>query len=556
MIALDDMDAFFLHKALPPQLPDTEEKIKRIMRLKIDGWTEADVRAEIIDPLVHLLGYDKESHFSLNREKSIEVLGNHKALDYSMTLFSENFWLIEAKRPHNSDNFGTEALYQALRYAAHPNINAALVVLCDGNKIEVFDREMTLSAPILHVDRENFLRDFDKLRSLLSPWQAFFFEKRRVLRLIDKVLSKEIHLGRLEELRDAIDRRVLGHRANVLANFRQYVNLDADANAFTEHLKTADAAEIIEAHWPVCQTVTNTDAIQARVVEACALSPFPILYRAFPDHPRDANENFWCHSLDLLIGLKESQVDVDWMPGWLNAGHPTDLRNAIQNLIRLCLTNFKGDRGRKLLLLYSAAVRRVAKANMTVSPEARNIGKWKHLIERHLADELSYSQAASSPERHLILLLDRIEIEATANFVRALTDKNGRINETMGLQGLRELWKVEAEIVNGALDFQRLRKEVNLGEVNFTEGNGTCYDQLGHTALCFLERSPEWKAWTIANLSSDIRTLASFKSWQAQQWLGINESEIAPPTKRVIADRFFFGDLQMAEALWLGYGWK
>jgi len=540
MIALDDMDAFFLHKALPPQLPGTEEKLRRIMRLKIDGWTEADVRAEIIDPLVHLLGYDKESYFSLNREKSIEVLGNHKALDYSMTLFSENYWLIEAKRPHASENFGTDALYQALRYAAHPSINAALLVLCDGNKIEVFDREVTLSQPVLHVDRQHFFRDFDQLRSLLSPWQAFFFEKRRVLRLIDKVFSKELHFGRLEELREAMDRRAVGHRATVLSNFRQHVDLDADASAFTEHLKVADAEDIIEVHWPIGQTVANTDTIQARLVEACTSSSFRILRRAFPDHPRDANQDFWCHALDLLIGLTDNHVQVTWLPAWLNAGHPLDVRIATQNLIRLCLTHFESDRPRKIVLLHSAAIRRVAKANMMVSPKARNIGKLRHLIERHMADELSFSQAASSPERHLILLLDRVEIVATANFVRALKDQNGRINESAGLQGLHELWKAEAEIIQRVPDFQGLRKEMDFGEVFPTEGNGTCYDQLGHTALCFLERSPEWKAWTIQNLANEVQTLSSFGSWQARKWLGLNhESDVAPPTRQENADRFF-----------------
>ncbi len=551
------MDTFVLHKALPPQHPDTKETLARIMRLKIDGWNESEIRAEVIDPLVRLLGYDKESHFSLAREKPIEVLGSHKALDYSMTLFSENYWLIEAKRPKKSKSFSSDALYQALRYAAHPAINAALLVLCDGYKLEVFDREVTLSKPILSIARKNLARDFDQLRRLLSPWQAFFFEKRRLLRLIDKVFSKEIHFGRVEELRSAMDRRALGHRDNVLANFRQHVDMDTDANAFTERLRGADVEELIEVHWPVGHTLANMEAIRTRLVEACTPNSFPILYRSFPDHPRDANQNFWCHALDLLVGLKDSKVDVHWLPAWLTPGHPPDLGRATQNLIRFCLTNFENDIGRKIVLLHSAGIRRVVKANMMVSPEARNVGKLTHLIERRMANELSFGQTVSSPERHLILLLDRVEVVATANFVGMLKDKNGRFNEVAGLQGLRSLWKAEEEIIRGVPDFKRVRKEMHFGEVFPTEGNGTCYDQLGHTALCILDRNAEWKAWTMDNLADEVRTLASFGSWQARKWLGLDdESLVAPPTRQENADRFFFGDIQISEALRVGYGWQ
>jgi hypothetical protein len=107
---------------------------------------------------------------------------------------AENFWLIEAKRPSpGRTKFGYADLAQAVEYAIHPDINAALVALCDGSLTEVFDREVSLTEPVLRVEQRDLVRDFDKLRVLLEPIQAWFFQKRRVVRLIDKVFDKEFN---------------------------------------------------------------------------------------------------------------------------------------------------------------------------------------------------------------------------------------------------------------------------------------------------------------------------------------------------------------------------
>ena len=50
-----------------------------------------------------------------------------------------NFWLIEAKKPKvTSLKFSIVDIRQAIGYSVHPEINAALVVLCDGRKYAVF----------------------------------------------------------------------------------------------------------------------------------------------------------------------------------------------------------------------------------------------------------------------------------------------------------------------------------------------------------------------------------------------------------------------------------
>ena len=215
-------DLMLQSKALEPLSTSALEELSRVQNLKhLNSLTEADVREEIVTPVLRALGYDKGSYFSVDREKKLDFIDKRRFIDYSMTLFEENFWLIEAKRPNfKKDHFEYTDFQQALEYAVHPEINAALVVMCDGEKIEVFDRETSVLEPMLHIKRANLIEDFDKLRILLSPWQIWFFEKRRIVRSLDKVFSGEMNLERAEEFKQLVERRIDSKRFKILDNFR------------------------------------------------------------------------------------------------------------------------------------------------------------------------------------------------------------------------------------------------------------------------------------------------------------------------------------------------
>ena len=241
MIGASPMDSLFSgrlsisdlmqHKALEPLDDSARAILAHIQSLDVDDYTEADVREEIISPLLNVLGYDKQSYFSIDREKEIQLLGRKNFLDYNLTLWSENFWLIEAKKPRRAGTkFGASDIRQAIGYAVHPEINAALVVLCDGRKIAVFDREQNQREPILTVEVANLLQEIDQLRAILSPWQVWFFEKRRIVRHLDKVFDKEFNIGRVEEFRDLIARRLDSKRGTVFDNMRSVMPTPGDTD--------------------------------------------------------------------------------------------------------------------------------------------------------------------------------------------------------------------------------------------------------------------------------------------------------------------------------------
>ena len=99
----------------------------------------------------------------------------------------------------------------------------------------VYDRERNLTEPVVKVDVSNLLRDFDQLRALLSPWQAWFFQKRRILHLVDKVFDREHTLQRLEDFRDMIDRRLANKRQVVLENQRALAAANPSAHLEGSH---------------------------------------------------------------------------------------------------------------------------------------------------------------------------------------------------------------------------------------------------------------------------------------------------------------------------------
>ena len=164
-----DIDAHLLTKALQPLLPAAIEELKRIQAYDITTWNEPEVRAYVIDPILKILGYDKGSIFSVDLEHHITFLGKHRKPDYKVNLWNTDFWLIEAKKPNAANaEFGYHDFSQALEYSVHPTINAALVVLCDGVKI---DRDVDVDKPLLRVPRTALVEQFDRIRALLEPMQ-------------------------------------------------------------------------------------------------------------------------------------------------------------------------------------------------------------------------------------------------------------------------------------------------------------------------------------------------------------------------------------------------
>jgi len=546
-------------KALVPLSGESRVELQRIVSLnKLDNYTEMDVREEIVSPVLRILGYRKESMFSVEREKWLRILEKGLSADYSMTLWEEDFWVIEAKKPSVTNGcFKYEHLWQAVQYAIHPKINAALVVLCDGHAFEIFDREQSLEAPILRLERQNLVRDFDQLRVVLGPLQAWFFQKRRVIRLLDKVFGKEFQLGRMEEFRGLVDRRLRAKEQQVILNNRA-LNESTGDNAHIERLRTADVVEIVEGALSVALPWPMIEAATASLITQGEPSPFLILHRIFPETARAANDVFFAHALFYLIRLSEFKSHLLWLPPWLGSTHTDGIatEEAIKRLIGLCLTHFATDPVRKTILLYANGVRRLFKAFMVLFPQLHRSAELAHAMQRYTGDEFDFAQLVSSPKRHLILSFDSVEAIATHQFVSKYKDRNGTFLLESAKLELKHLWDFERRLLSSVENYQAVLRELDLGECHPTEACGVRYDQLGHYSLCMLDRFPKWRTYTLTEHHSEVECIASLGSWKAREWLVKSAADVLLAPDQVFADRFFFGNLELATALRDAYGFR
>jgi hypothetical protein len=356
--------------------------------------------------------------------------------------------------------------------------------------------------------------------------------------------SFEYNLGRLDELGKLLQRSMEGKQQIVIENMRKIPRSDDDLG----WIKKAEPTNLIQGFMPLRLSLSEINAMSENLVNHCKSYPvFTILLQVFPDYPCAVSQSYFPNALHFLIKLSEQNSPVSWLPSWLaEKQSQPNLDQAIKRLIKLSLTGFRDTTDWKIVLLFAAATRRMAKALMVLLPSASNVGQLRHLSERFMGNEFSFSQFISSPDRHSLLELDNLSDMATEKFITSNRDKNGCLNTDTAKHELKKTWNSELMLLRMTDNYPALLKQKNFGEVYPTEATGVRYDSLGHGALCLLDGFPKWKEHVISNLKPELDALVSLGSWQAREWLGMNVEDVILPTEQEYAERFFFGDVKLS----------
>ena len=142
---------------------------------------EADVREEVLAPLVRLLGYRTGTEFDVIREQSLRYpkvfLGRKNPTkdaelrgkaDYILEVAGHARWVLEAKAP--GVEIDIDSIEQAWTYANHAEVRAVYFALCNGLELKVF---ATQSAPsvgaFLTVPYEELEHRLPQLENVLGP---------------------------------------------------------------------------------------------------------------------------------------------------------------------------------------------------------------------------------------------------------------------------------------------------------------------------------------------------------------------------------------------------
>ncbi len=142
---------------------------------------EADVREEIVAPLLQYLGYRAGTRNDIIREQSLRYprifIGrkNEKrdpllrgSADYICEVNGTVRWVIEAKSPDVT--LGPDEIDQAYTYANHPEVRAVYFSLTNGREFRVYQTNHGPDAPpLLSVTYEALEDSLQRIENLLSP---------------------------------------------------------------------------------------------------------------------------------------------------------------------------------------------------------------------------------------------------------------------------------------------------------------------------------------------------------------------------------------------------
>jgi len=149
--------------------------------LPFDRMGEADVREDILAPLVRELGYRTGTEFDIIREQSLRYpkvfLGRKNPkkdielrgkADYIFEVRGQVRWVLEVKAP--GVEIGVDEIEQAWTYANHAEVRAVYFAICNGHELKVF---VTQNAPtvgaFLTVPYAEMAESFAKIADVLSP---------------------------------------------------------------------------------------------------------------------------------------------------------------------------------------------------------------------------------------------------------------------------------------------------------------------------------------------------------------------------------------------------
>jgi len=550
-----DVDMLLVSKKLEPLTPEKIDTLLHIQSYDVSSFNEAEVRSYVIDPMLRVLGYDKGTFFSTSLERQLNFVGQNRRSDYHVHLWDENFWLLEAKRPQiGLASFCYEDFSQALEYSVHPSVNAALIVLCDGLKLEIFDREVDVESPLLRVEIKNLVAEFDKVRAILEPMQVWFFQKRRVIRLLDRVFDKEFVMSRLEEFSDLLQRRLSAKQSTILENFRKTVKPDSDVQK--EKVESASLSELTELYMKFDFPASIDNAVNRRLIELSMPGSFKVMCRVFPDCPRAVNDCFMSQAAAYLVGLAEKRANVEWIPAWLatdrQGGEKLDV--AVKYFLDQCLSYFKDYEPYRLILLAANAVSRIVKINVISDGVIQRFGRDLHALARFTIPEISWAQVIASPEGQLINLIDTRAMAALDDFVLRNKSERGGLQVESAKRQLRGYWELEKKLLAAIPNYMALLEERSLGDMRPTECSSVTFDNLGHSTIARLHRFPKWKSYLLMERRELVEQVASTGSWAAKELLGLDSGDELPKVDdQKLADRFFLGDVETLRTIRSGY---
>jgi hypothetical protein len=503
-----------LAKHVPPLSAEQIATLKALSELRFETFNESDVREEFLVPLIRLLGYQRNSDYTVLREESyrlnplfLTVGSSRIKLDYQFNVYKAGFWLLEAKGAHCPDatqppGIAESMIGQAHFYAHHRDIDCPLFGVSNGWWTNLYDRDSDDPAQaILSIFHSDLPTKFRELNELIGASQVTFWLKRRLLTRIEQVLGADVDLARTEEFIRAAQAAAHRARPKVLENFRRNagVRQETQSKEFRDYLEESHPFNVLDTllMWPLNMGSMNvaSDIISRKVAQYTGSNQFLFFHKLVLKDPRPVTIDYYINALNLLGTLcyKGELEKVDTHGG---GKADTPVIDIYIEFARLLLFHFSGRPDLQVMWAMEGMIKRMVKRALLSSQTSRTDIAAGVEMQRYFHPEEEIAFLGPSPARTLIQAVESVTLAELGAFFNRHNNK-GR-NERFDVRGAVEEFqrkRAAFEPLEDATDaaYQELAKGLgqDWSELTWSDHLNRTWDRLGH-AVCevILSRRP------------------------------------------------------------------
>lgn len=462
-----------------PPLSETEVKeLARLSLLDFSNFNETDVREEYIRPVLTLLGYRKNQDYAVSTEESFSLhnaflrVGRDRIkLDYITDIRKQYFWLIEAKdgNPQYRNTISDDDVGQAYFYSLHPSVNCRYFAVSNGWLFNLYDRDLLDDkfSPILSIRHQDMPSRFLELDSYIGSTQLVSNTKVKLLSQIEKTLSAEVSLERLEEFAGEVGKLIHKVRPQVLENFRENakkVEIDS-SKQFDDLLASLRPYEIVDSLFMSMMSVGDINKLSYALTEKVKSSfgqsnHFLLIDRILLKELRPVRYWYYINAIYFLVALDRSGVEYLDYP--TNGEPRTKVRDIVHQYLWLIFTRFQDRKEIRLLTLFEGLLLRSFKRFLILTPQARE-GVANHVqFEKFFLPEELVAWHGPNPAAILIDIVNNGVLRACGNVIDLFYDRQKRqFKLELGKQEFSKFCTYSSAIEESTEDaYRRIKSEL------------------------------------------------------------------------------------------------
>jgi hypothetical protein len=480
-----------------PQLSDSENvQLNAMAVMDFSTFNETDVREIFIRPLLSLLGYQKDRDYSVNTaadfrlsEPFLRIGRQSIELDYLNAVRKQNFWLIEAKNGSagRDGRISDEDVCQGYFYALHQSVNCRYFVVCNGWLFNLYDRDTLDSnlTPLLTIKNSELPVRFLEIDAVLGSTQIQSHVKTRLINEIERVLSAEVSLERLEEFVQAVKGASNRAQPKALENFRINYRRERTERerSFAQILEDTQAHQIVDTFFTSSSVMGDvarvSEALVDKVIATSGGHHFLLFERIFLNQLRPVTHNFYINSIHFLLRLVDRGIEnVDYYKN----GNKVTARSMLHQYLWWVFTRFEDRQDIRILTLFEGVYSRTLKRFLIMVREPRIHIEASVAFDRFFLPEEKVAAGSLCPAATLITLIQGATMRACGEMLIKFYDEENRsFKAALAEQELRNLTVASDRFLEVTeADYVRVRRELGTpwSETQFLDGLFANWDRV------------------------------------------------------------------------------